>query len=337
MKKIFVFPGQGSQKAGMLTTLANYGIDTNDIFQTISDACEFDVRDFLKNASMETLSRTEHTQIATFSISMGYWKILNQLGIQAHTVAGHSIGQYAALVSAGVLDLYETSRLIKIRSELMSTVKRRGRLCAVSSACLDLDLIEKICRELIQKEDDCLQISLYNSNRQIVVGGTAEAIERFKDRMDKYEGYRSKILPVGQAFHTELMYDMSKKFKKYVEELTNQEPRMPVVLNCTGEVYQNGHDDREQIKNELVQQCHKPVMWLKTMEYILGLGESTIIEVGSGKSLGGMFRNLSKAGKVIGCEDRKSIMKMTSRAAIEAKVSVRDADCWLSNCPPYSI
>ncbi|AEY67083.1 ACP S-malonyltransferase [Clostridium sp. BNL1100] len=313
MKKIFIFPGQGAQNPQMLQDIKGYSLnEIKPVFDTVSEACKFDVIAFLESATQEKLSLTNYTQIVMFAMNMAYVKVLSGLGIKPDVTAGHSLGQYCALVAAGVLDLYETSCLIRERSRLMSELKTDGRLCAVSSPCMSIEYVEQMCSDISKASNDCLQIALYNSNKQIVVGGAKPAIEKFYEEIKQNVEYKATILPVGQAFHTPIMDEMLPEFRNYVNDISVKEPSIPVILNCTGDYYiekNNGED----LKNELIEQCHKPVRWLQTMNTLLEVENPVIIEVGPGHSLSGLFRNLTKEVKVWCSEDKKSLMTLSKK------------------------
>ena len=311
MQKIFIFPGQGAQSLTMLNELKGFSVnEITSVFDIVSEACKFNVMSFIEGASKEMLGHTKYTQIVMFAMNLAYMKVLESLGIQADITAGHSLGQYCALVCAGILDLFETSCLISERSRLMSDLETKGSLCAVSSPKMSIEFIEQVCTKVSDELNDCIQIALYNSNIQVVVGGTEVAIELFYQKMKGYSEYKLTILPVGQAFHTPIMKDMLAAFKKYVDCISIKKSDIPIILNCTGDYYRekNNGDD---LKNELINQCYKPVQWLQTMNTILKVEEPVIIEVGPGHSLAGMFRNLTKDVKVFCSEDKKSVLTLS--------------------------
>lgn len=305
----FVFPGQGAQSPGMLQALRGYGIEVSSVFEAVSEGCGFDVEDFIERSTGEALSRTEYTQIVMFSVDVAYYKIIKEMGIAPAWVAGHSLGQYAALVASGALDLYETSALLKERSRLMNEVKRQGKLCAVSSVKMDTDAIRDLCEKIRAREGGCLGAALYNSKNQMVVGGTPEAVGAFSSHLEAMESYKVKILPVGQAFHTAIMDEMMEQFKEHIDSLTVKKPDVPVILNCTGGLLDMDDFERE-LRCEMLRQCNQPVQWVKTMETMVELGTKAIIELGPGRTLCGFMKNAARSVKAYHAEDRKSIEKL---------------------------
>jgi len=314
MKNVFVFPGQGAQSTGIIKSLKTYGQRYyKQKFEIISEAVNFDISDFISNATPQMLSRTEYTQIVMFAADIGYLSVMKGLGLSADVVAGHSVGQYAALFEAGCFGLYEVSRLIKQRAVLMSKLSTKGCLCAVRSPFpINTEEIEYICEMLSRREDSYIDVALYNSDKQIVVGGTEIALKRFMEQMRRAHNECTVVLlSVGQAFHTKLMDGMISRFSEILDKINIMSPKIPVILNISGNYY-NGED----LIIELTEHCRKPVQWARTMDRILEIEEKTIFEVGPGHILSGFFRNVDKNNKVILAEDGRSVMNLMKRQKI---------------------
>lgn len=304
MKNVFIFPGQGVQNAQMLTKLNAYGVNVSDIFDEISEVCGFDVAELIRTGTPEILSQTQYTQIIMYAMDIAYLEILKAHGIKPDIVAGHSLGQYAALTAAGVITFREASALIRERSRLMNEIEEKGALCAITSNHMENEFISNICNEIQDSHKGCLSIALYNSNKQTVVGGHKECIEAFQAHMNQFPEYKTKLLAVGQAFHTNVMDSMLDEFAEYVSKLDIHPATSDIILNCTGEYYKEDLTG-EILRKEMIEQCHKPVQWLKIMEQIVNLKDVNIIEVGPGNVSGKLFKNYTKEVKVFRSDDRK--------------------------------
>lgn len=301
MKNIFVFPGQGAH-VNKISLLKNYD---NSLYCTeldiISDAFGFDVLDFACSADANTLNMVKYTQLIMFASSIAFLQIAKKNNIFPNLVAGHSIGQFSAMYAAGCFNLYDLACLIKRRADLMSEVSTIGKLCAIKAPfSIDLEIVQNLCYAISENSGRVLSISLYNSENQIVVGGDVEAISSLMITIEKQKlRYTCVLLPVGQAFHTNLMASMLKPFSEYLDKITISKPNIPIILNTTGNLYSG-----ENLKQELLDHCIKPVMWIQTMTEILQISNSRIFEVGLGHTLSGFFRNASKV-KIVTMEDKK--------------------------------
>jgi|BioPla2DNA2_1021312.scaffolds.fasta_scaffold11349_8 [acyl-carrier-protein] S-malonyltransferase len=307
MKNIFIFPGQGVQNNQMLKQLKSYSNQASlDAIKEISDVCGFDVARFIEESSNEIISRTEYTQIVVFAMNVAYLRLLEDYDIRPDATAGHSVGQYAALIASRVLSLKDATGLIKERARLMSEVKTPGRLCAVRSMNIDIDLLHNICYD-ITKNIGTVQIALYNSEEQIVVGGLKIAVEKFCEELKNHAGYFTKMLAVGQAFHTPLMNDMTKEFKTYVDKVQINTSEIPIILNSTGQYY----DEQNQVndlRKELVEQCVRPVLWTDTIKKLLNTDSPFFFEVGPGHSLCALLKKFGNNINSLYVEDKKSLM-----------------------------
>lgn len=306
MKKIFIFPGQGNQNSQMLKPLLGYKIpEVEKIFQEASEICGFDLLYLISYSPADVLNRTEYTQIIMFVTEIAYLKVLEHLKIYPDMVAGHSIGEYAALVSAGVMDFPQACNLVKNRARLMSEVKISGGLCLLKGKEVDVSWVEKLCQE-IANETGYVAPALYNSKSQIVIGGEKKALEEFERKLKMYPEYFTKRLAVGQAFHTKLMKTMSEEYFSFVEKIEFQNPQIPILLNCTAQMLLK----EEQLKQELVEQCFFPVQWQRIMEKFLEEENPVFIEVGPGHSLTSLMKNYRVGIPCICTEDRKEILKI---------------------------
>ena len=179
---VFIFPGQGSQSNQMLKALRAYSCrEAEEVFKIVSEIVKRDIIQLIETSSDAELRKTENTQIVMFAIDMAYEKMLESNGIFPNMVAGHSLGQYPAMVTAGIMSIEQASWLVKERAKLMSSVNSNGGLCAVKSPQLDIEEIEVLCKKISRQTGDVLSVALYNSDKQIVVGGTDETLKLFQE------------------------------------------------------------------------------------------------------------------------------------------------------------
>ena len=307
---VFVFPGQGSQSNQMLKSLNAYSCRAADkVFEIVSKISGKDIVNLIEKSSNDELKKTENTQVVMFAMDLAYGKILESFGIFPHMVAGHSLGQYAALVMSGILDIENACRIVMKRADLMSKLDVQGGLCAVKSLNMDIKHIEKNCQMIQEETGEVISIALYNSCKQIVVGGTKKSVSMFKERIDRETGYSASILSVSLPFHTMLIEDMAGEFQKYIQAVKIMQGNIPIILNTSGKCFENLSDEKI-IKEELINQCYKPVQWIATMENIIKIKEPKVFEVGPGHTLAGFFKNDHPLIKVLRADNRKSIEKI---------------------------
>lgn len=304
---VFIFPGQGSQSNQMLLPIQGYKVpEAMDVFDRVSDVCGFNLRKLITNGSSADLQKTKFTQIIIFAADMAYYQVLKSLNIIPNVVAGHSIGEYAALTVAGILDFSEACYLVRERARLMSAITTPGGLVALIGNNIDLSMIEDICQN-ITKKGELIAPALYNSPRQIIFGGTERGINMFQDAMKAFSHVLTKRLAVGQAFHTEILQPMAGEFSRMVDRVVIKKPKVPVLLNCSGE-YCKAKDFEDEIKFELVSQCYSPVRWDSIMQKLVCLSEPSFIEVGPGNSLSSQLKSFLPGLKCICAEDRKTVL-----------------------------
>ena len=304
MKTAFIFPGQGAH-VNKVSVLQGYDRQLYaDEIEIISEAYGMDILDFALHADAATLSQVQYTQLIVFATSICFLAIAKKNGVRPDLVAGHSIGQFAAMYAAGCFDLAAEAGLVRQRATLMGEITTEGKLCAIKAPFpMDMAYITGLCDEISKQTGKILGPALINSDKQIVVGGEPEALKEISEQLRRGgRGYSSVILPVGQAFHTELMRPMLKPFEACLNRISVKEPSIPLVLNTTGAFYHG-----EDLRNELLAHCVRPVQWLNTMQTI-SEEKPIIYEVGLGHTLSGFFRNYAKT-HVVPMEDPKLFFK----------------------------
>ncbi|HOK40486.1 MAG TPA: ACP S-malonyltransferase [bacterium] len=291
MKKIaFVFPGQGSQSTGMGKDL----YDNFDIAKKIFDnACEITGIDYKKlcfEGSDEELKITYNTQPAIFITSAAAYFVLKEKNILPSYVAGHSLGEYNALLAANVLSFEDALKIVKYRAELMhqAAEQEKGSMAAI------MKISEEELLEICKSIDERVQPAAFNSPGQIVVSGPIESVNKVVSKCKELK-YKAIELKVSGAWHSPLMKSAEEQLKELIERVEFKKPEIPVVLNSTAKIT----DDVTQIKTALINQLTKPVLWVKTIELLLNEGVELFIETGPSKVLSGLIQKINKDINVI--------------------------------------
>lgn len=285
----FVFPGQGSQSLGMLAGLADAHPIVRETFAEASEGAGVDLWALSQQGPEEQLNRTEYTQPALLAAGIAVWRAWRKSGGPTPArVAGHSLGEYTALVAAGALPLDQGARLVRLRGQLMqgATPDGTGAMAAVLGA--DEALVREVCEQAAQSQ--VLVPANFNSPGQIVIGGHAEAVDRaialFAER-----GIRKAVkLAVSVPSHTPLMRDEANRLAEAMRGLDWRLPQIPVVQNVDAKVY----DSIESILDALVKQLFLPVQWTACVEALVAQGASRIAECGPGKVLTGLVKRIDK-------------------------------------------
>jgi [acyl-carrier-protein] S-malonyltransferase len=277
-----LFPGQGSQKAGMGKDLHDAFEPASKVFTEVTEATGVDVRDLCFEADESTLKETQNTQIALFTVSVAAWRAFHEtLGVKPSVTAGHSVGEYAALVCAEVLELRDGARLVRKRGELMrdAGIERPGGMAAVMGFDSD-DVLAFACQELASDQGR-LVVANYNCPGQTVISGDEHLIEEATKRPGFGGAKRIIKLNVSGAFHSPLMMDAANKFAEFLQRVTFYNPSTPIISNVTAEVVSSGAEWRLL----LAQQIASPVLWSKSLQTMYQMGPELYIEFGGGEVL----------------------------------------------------
>ena len=279
----FIFPGQGSQKVGMGVDLAQ----TYPIAKAVFDEADTSLGRALSQLCFEgpetELKQTENTQLAILTCSVATLKVLTQLGIAPQVVAGHSLGEYSALVASGVLDFSEALRLVSARAQFMAEAgeKQNGTMAAILG--MEASQLQHLC----DKVDGVVKIANYNCPGQLVISGEVDAVNQVISLASAEIGARRcRLLPVSGAFHSPLMESAQQKFQSVLDPVMLHPPEIDIVMNVTGE----HTTDTDDIKHLLFQQITQPVQWKKTLHTIAKTRITNYVEVGPGKVLSGLVK-----------------------------------------------
>ncbi|MGN2496039.1 ACP S-malonyltransferase [Serratia nevei] len=283
----FVFPGQGSQTVGMLAELAAQFPIVEETFGEASSALGYDLWQLVQQGPAEELNKTWQTQPALLAASVAIFRVWQQQGGKAPALmAGHSLGEYSALVCAGVLDFKAAIRLVELRGKLMQEAVPEGTGAMYAIIGLDNDAIAKACEESAQGQ--VVSPVNFNSPGQVVIAGNKEAVERAGAACKAAGAKRALPLPVSVPSHCALMKPAADKLAVALQDITFNAPQVPVVNN----VDVRTENDPEAIRSALVRQLYSPVRWTESVEFIAAQGVTSLLEVGPGKVLTGLTKRI---------------------------------------------
>ncbi|HID9395438.1 TPA: ACP S-malonyltransferase [Serratia marcescens] len=283
----FVFPGQGSQTVGMLAELAAQFPIVEETFGEASSALGYDLWQLVQQGPAEELNKTWQTQPALLAASVAIFRVWQQQGGKAPALmAGHSLGEYSALVCAGVLDFKAAIRLVELRGKLMQEAVPEGTGAMYAIIGLENDAIAKACEESAQGQ--VVSPVNFNSPGQVVIAGNKEAVERAGAACKAAGAKRALPLPVSVPSHCALMKPAADKLAVALQDITFNAPQVPVVNN----VDVRTENDPEAIRSALVRQLYSPVRWTESVEFIAAQGVTSLLEVGPGKVLTGLTKRI---------------------------------------------
>lgn len=282
-----VFPGQGSQTVGMLADLAAQYPVVQETFAQASDVLGYDLWQLTAQGPAEELNKTWQTQPALLTASVAIWRVWQQQGgKQPALMAGHSLGEYSALVCAGALDFQETVRLVELRGKLMQEAVPEGTGAMYAIIGLDNDAIAAACEASAQGQ--VVSPVNFNSPGQVVIAGNKEAVERAGAACKAAGAKRALPLPVSVPSHCALMKPAAEKLAEALKAITVTTPAIPVINNVDARI----ETDPQAIRAALVKQLYNPVRWTECVTYVAAQGVDTLLEVGPGKVLTGLTKRI---------------------------------------------
>ncbi|MCR9884564.1 ACP S-malonyltransferase [Vibrio alginolyticus] len=288
-KFAIVFPGQGSQAVGMLAELGEQYDVVKQTFAEASDALGYDLWALVQNGPAEDLNETFRTQPALLASSVAIWRVWQEFGLeQPANLAGHSLGEYSALVCAGVIDFKEAIKLVELRGQLMQEAVPAGTGAMYAIIGLADDAIAKACEDAAQGE--VVSPVNFNSPGQVVIAGSKDAVERAGALCKEAGAKRALPLPVSVPSHCALMKPAAEKLAVALESIEFNSPQLPVINN----VDVVAETDPAKIKDALVRQLHSPVRWTETVELMHEQGVENLLELGPGKVLTGLTKRIVK-------------------------------------------
>ena len=299
-----IFPGQGSQSVGMLSELAQQYPLVQQTFTEASDALGFDLWDMVQNGPDTDLNSTHNTQPAMLSAGVAVWRIWNESGApQPAAMAGHSLGEFTALVCSGAMNFSDAVKLVAERGRLMQEAVPEGQGAMAAILGLDDAVVLSVCEKAA--EGDVVQAVNFNSPGQVVIAGSAAAVDR-AIQVATDEGAKKAIkLPVSVPSHCDLMKPAAEKLAERLTQIEIATPSIPVIHN----VDVTSHSDADAIRNALSMQLYRPVRWVETVQKLAADGMSDMVEMGPGKVLMGLIRRIDRSVTCIPVQDPAGLDK----------------------------
>ncbi|KAA9025910.1 ACP S-malonyltransferase [Niallia endozanthoxylica] len=306
MSKIaFIFPGQGSQTVGMGKSLAETYQPSNDFFVKADKKLEYPLTKLIFEGPQSELTLTSNAQPALLTTSIAIMEYFKQSGITPNYVAGHSLGEYTALVAAGAFSFEEGVYAVHKRGEFMELAvpNREGTMAAVLG--LDSDKLEAVTNE-ISESGHLVQLANINCPGQIVISGTRKGVELGGIKAKEAGAKRVLPLEVSGPFHSELMKPAAEKLRAVLDEMNITDAKVPVIANVSASEMSNAAE----IKEKLIEQLYSPVQWEKSVQKMLDLGVTTFIEIGPGKVLSGLVKKVSRTAVTYAVSDEKTCQEV---------------------------
>lgn len=286
----FVFPGQGSQKIGMLAEMAAEFPVVQATFAEASDVLGYDLWDRVQNGEQEAINQTECTQPLLLTASIAVWRVwLEKEGAKPVVLAGHSLGEWSALVAAGVLAFKDAVKLVQLRGKFMQEAVPAGIGAMAAIIGLGDEEIRQACAESAQNE--VVSAVNFNSPGQVVIAGEAAAVGRAIEACKAAGAKRALPLPVSAPFHTSLMKPAAERLAEYINAAEFMPPNIPVVHNVNATT----SNDPALIRNLMIEQIFSPVLWVDCVKAMSLRGVTTTVECGPGKVLSGLSKRIDKA------------------------------------------
>jgi [acyl-carrier-protein] S-malonyltransferase len=300
-KVAFVFPGQGSQYTGMGKELADRYPVARATFEEADKALGFSILNMCCEGTEDELKLTANTQPAILAVSVAAARVLAEQGITPDFVAGHSLGEYSALVAAGALSFSDAVKLVRKRGTYMQEAVPAGEGAMAAIMGLSPAVVQDACKRAA--EDGVCTPANINSPDQTVISGHASAVKRAVEIASQQGAKRAVILPVSAPFHSALMMPAQVKLEKDLRATKFSDLKVPLVTNVDADTIETG----DQARDALIRQVTMPVRWEESMRMLLDEGVTTFIEVGPGRVLTGLMRQIERSVTTLNVEDEKSL------------------------------
>jgi [acyl-carrier-protein] S-malonyltransferase len=319
MSVAFLFPGQGSQRVGMGRLLAATRPESRAVFEEVDAALGIALSQLCFAGPEEDLQLTTNTQPALVATSIAALRALEREGVRPDWVAGHSLGEYSALVCAGALSLADAVRTVRLRGQYMQEAVPVGVGGMAAVLGLDLAQVEHACRQAA--DGQVVAPANVNSPGQIVIAGHAGAVERAGALCRTAGAKRAVILPVSAPFHCALMNPAQERLATHLNGVAFQEPAMPLVNNVDARVVRTAAECRQ----GLVRQVSAPVLWQQSIELLVGQGVDTFVEVGPGGVLSGLVKRIAKGARTLNVEDPASLAQTVAALATGGATRIQES------------
>ncbi len=297
-----VFPGQGSQQVGMLRELAERYSVVRTTFEEAADALGYDLWQVVQEGPAEALNATACTQPALLTASVAIWRVWQELeGPRPGAMAGHSLGEYSAMVCAGALPFAEGVKLVRLRGEAMQAAVPAGEGAMAAILGLDDAIVERACADAAQ--GDVVAAVNYNAPGQVVIAGSQAAVERAIAACQEAGAKRAMPLPVSVPSHCALMEPAADRLAEAMEAIELRAPRYTVIQNVDAQA----HADVATLRTRLIEQLYRPVRWTDCVEAMVERGAGVFIECGPGKVLTGLGKRIARGSKGLAVNDPDSL------------------------------
>lgn len=306
MSSVYLFPGQGSQSPGMMAGFSPEQAVVRQTFDEASQIIDRDLWSLVSEGPAEDLNQTVVTQPVMLSAGIATWRLLQDCGVpKPEYLAGHSLGEYTALVAAGALAFADAVRLVEFRARVMQEAVAAGT--GAMAAVLGLDDADVVAVCARAAEGDIVEAANFNAPGQVVIAGAKAAVERACALAREAGARRCLELPVSVPSHCRLMEPASRRLAEYLEDIEVSPPKIPVVHNA----HVSCSNDAKQIKTALVNQLFMPVRWVETIEWLRENDVSRFVECGPGKVLAGLNRRIDRSLETLAIIDEKTVTELS--------------------------
>ncbi|MFD1705848.1 ACP S-malonyltransferase [Siminovitchia sediminis] len=303
-KIAFIFPGQGSQTVGMGKEAAETNEKAKSVFDRADQRLGYSLSSIIFEGPQEDLTSTANAQPALLTASMALMQDLTDAGISPDYTAGHSLGEYTALVAAGAIDFADAVYAVHKRGQFMEEAVPNGRGTMAAVLGLERGTLHGIC-EQVTSGGDLVQMANLNCPGQIVISGTVEGVKKAGEQAKEQGAKRVLPLQVSGPFHSSLMKPAAERFTQVLHEIEIKDADVPVIVNVSAEP----ETKKEAFQEKLIEQLYSPVLWEDSVQKLISLGVDTFVEIGPGKVLSGLVRKVDRKVTAISVQDPESCQK----------------------------